>query len=245
MSIWERGGSHYEIVLALVIAVLALTPVDTGATRPLIVALLGAVFLFSFWTSGASRHVVLIAAVLVIAAVTVAAVGQFAGGRPARIVFTAAGAALSAGAIATIFGQLTSQSRVTRRTVTGALSVYLLIGLLFTYVFAFIGVVNSAGFFAQSGEHDATDYVYFSYITLTTVGYGDLTAGTNVGRVLAAMEALVGQLYLVTIVAVVIANIGRERSPQRSPRRRSRVADTELPESDLPGANEPRIVPDE
>jgi hypothetical protein len=62
------------------------------------------------------------------------------------------------------------------------------------------------------------------------------------------LEALVGQLYLVTIVAVVISNLGRERSPQRIPRRRSRVVDPDggrLPTSDLPGPNEPRIVPDE
>ena len=50
-------------------------------------------------------------------------------------------------------------------------------------------------------------YLYFSYLTLTTVGYGDRTAGTGPGQVVLVAEALVGQLYLVTI-AVVVGNIG-------------------------------------
>jgi voltage-gated potassium channel Kch len=56
------------------------------------------------------------------------------------------------------------------------------------------------------------DFLYFSYVTLTTVGYGDLTAAGDLGRMLAVTEALLGQLYLVTVVALVIGNIGRERT---------------------------------
>jgi hypothetical protein len=53
--------------------------------------------------------------------------------------------------------------------------------------------------------------VYFSFVTLTTVGYGDLTASNEVGRAVAILEALAGQLYLVTIVALFVSNLGRER----------------------------------
>jgi Ion channel len=49
-------------------------------------------------------------------------------------------------------------------------------------------------------------------VTLTTVGYGDYSAGSDVGKMMAVVEALVGQLYLVTVVAIVIGNIGRSRS---------------------------------
>jgi voltage-gated potassium channel Kch len=79
------------------------------------------------------------------------------------------------------------------------------------YVYILIDVARTVGFFAQRGHHDAVSYLYFSYITLTTVGYGDLTAGSSLGRMLAVIEALVGQLYLVTIVALVVGNIGRQR----------------------------------
>jgi hypothetical protein len=55
-------------------------------------------------------------------------------------------------------------------------------------------------------------YLYFSFTTLTTVGFGDLTAGSDAGRMLAVMEALLGQLYLVTVVAFIVAT-RRPRSP--------------------------------
>ena len=58
---------------------------------------------------------------------------------------------------------------------------------------------------------DSSDFVYFSFATLTTVGYGDLTAATDLGRSLAITEALIGQIYLVTVVALIVPNIGRAR----------------------------------
>jgi len=55
--------------------------------------------------------------------------------------------------------------------------------------------------------------MYYSFVTLTTVGYGDLTASTAIGRMLSVTEALVGQLYLVTVVAILVSNMGRSRNP--------------------------------
>jgi hypothetical protein len=210
-----RDGDRYEIVLLLIVVVVVLTPLETTALRPVISALQVLIFIFAFWTSGAPRRVFRAASAVAIAALAVAAIVQIFDGETPRLGFTGVGIFLCAGAIIVIVIHLAAQSRVTRRTVTGALSVYLLIGLLFSYTYMLIGTVAEHGFFAQSGSHPPTDYLYFSYVTLTTVGYGDLTAGFSFGRVLAVLEALMGQLYLVTIVAVVIANIGRERSGPR------------------------------
>jgi hypothetical protein len=78
------------------------------------------------------------------------------------------------------------------------------------------GVVTSSGSFcssapywcsrSQAGRHSPVAFLYFSFVTLTTVGFGDLTPADGSGRMLAVVEALVGQLYL---VSVVVANIGR------------------------------------
>ena len=210
-----RAGDRYEIVLLLIVVVVLLTPLETSGLRPVISALQVLIFAFAFWTSGAPRRVFRVACVVGVVALAVAAISQIFVGDTSRLGFTAVGIFLCAGTIIAIITRLASQSRVTRRTVTGALSVYLLIGLLFTYTYMLIGTVAERGFFAQSGPHPPTDYLYFSYVTLTTVGYGDLTAGFSFGRILAVLEALMGQLYLVTIVAVVIANIGRDRSGPR------------------------------
>ena len=52
------------------------------------------------------------------------------------------------------------------------------------------------------------DYLYFSFVTITTVGYGDFTAASGLGRALASLEALLGQVYLVTVVATIV--VGHE-----------------------------------
>jgi len=97
------------------------------------------------------------------------------------------------------------------KTVAGALCVYLLIGLLFAYVFAIIDILGGP-FFTQTSHPSGVDFVYFSFVTLTTVGYGDLTARGNLGHMLSVGEALFGQLYLVAVVALLIANIGTSRN---------------------------------
>jgi voltage-gated potassium channel Kch len=54
---------------------------------------------------------------------------------------------------------------------------------------------------------EPNDFLYFSFATLTTVGYGDLVAATDLGRSLAVSEALIGQIYLVTVVALIVGNL--------------------------------------
>jgi hypothetical protein len=96
---------------------------------------------------------------------------------------------------------------VTVQAVLGALCLYLLAGMFFAFIY---GAVNNLGgdpFFANGVDATPARSVYFSFATLTTVGYGDLTARTDVGHTLAVTEALLGQLYLVTVVSVGVANL--------------------------------------
>jgi hypothetical protein len=97
------------------------------------------------------------------------------------------------------------------RAVLGALCIYVLLGLLWAFVFTAIGAISNEPFFVQETHATTSEYTYFSFITMTTVGYGDLTPANNVGRGGAALEALVGQIYLVTIVALLVSNLGRGR----------------------------------
>jgi uncharacterized membrane protein len=79
-------------------------------------------------------------------------------------------------------------------------------------VFGVIETVGDTQFFPRVGDPDPSDFLYFSFATLTTVGYGDLVTTNELGRSLAIFEALIGQIYLVTVVALIIANMGRGRS---------------------------------
>jgi uncharacterized membrane protein len=115
--------------------------------------------------------------------------------------------------------QLEAAGAVTLQTMYGVLCLYLLIGLLFGVAYATIGELSSTPFFAQPGPYGRDEFLYFSYTTLTTVGYGDLSAATNLGRSLAITEALLGQLYLVSVVAVIISNMEAVRPGQRRNKR--------------------------
>jgi voltage-gated potassium channel Kch len=88
--------------------------------------------------------------------------------------------------------------------------------MLWAFTFGAIGAIQEQDFFAQHVNATLADYLYFSFVTLTTTGYGDLTARSDLARMLAVTEALIGQLYLVSVVALVIGNIGRERPRARA-----------------------------
>lgn len=102
-------------------------------------------------------------------------------------------------------------------TVMGALCIYVMLGMLWAFVFGAVDSFAPEPFFAQTAHATSADYLYFSFVTLTTVGYGDLTAAGGLGRALAVLEALVGQLYLVVIVALLVA-----RMATRTPRVREK-----------------------
>jgi hypothetical protein len=93
--------------------------------------------------------------------------------------------------------------RVTHETVLGALCAYVLLGLLFAFVFLAIEEL-SGPFFAQPGEHPQSEYLYFSFITLTTLGLSASTPSIGLPQALTALEALVGSIFLVTLVARLV-----------------------------------------
>lgn len=141
------------------------------------------------------------------------------------IAITQVGAASGYLALTSLLLTLVTMSGLIRRlwlhaeisvlTVLGALCVYVLLGLSFGYVFAAVGDLGSQPFFASQERGTTSDYMYFSFITLATVGYGDLTPHGGIGRALAITEGLIGQIYLVTAVAALVGNIGRARTPRQ------------------------------
>jgi lysylphosphatidylglycerol synthetase-like protein (DUF2156 family) len=103
--------------------------------------------------------------------------------------------------------------RVTLRLLIAAICVYLMIGLLFT--FAYLGVNGvHPDFFAQGVQKDPSIYLYFSFITMTTVGFGDFTPGYSVPRVLVVFEAMLGQVFLVTAVARLVSLYSSSATPE-------------------------------
>ena len=94
--------------------------------------------------------------------------------------------------------------RITHETVLGALSAYVLLGLLFAFVYLAVDELREAPFFAQPGEHEQSEFLYFSFVALTTLGFGDLSPSVGLPQALTVLEALTGQIFLVTLVARLV-----------------------------------------
>ena len=112
-----------------------------------------------------------------------------------------------------ILKRLVEHPVISLNTFYGAVCVYLLIAMFFATTYGLIAIIGGQQFFAQltiaPKDTPAIDYLYFSFVTITTTGYGDLTAASGVGRMTAVIEAIFGQLYLITVVALVVQNLGQ------------------------------------
>ena len=102
---------------------------------------------------------------------------------------------------------------ITLDVLLGALCAYFVLGMVFAYVFACLELSHPGSFTTASGQSidaggpgvsDESSLIYFSFCTLTTLGYGDIVAVTKPARSLATLEALVGQFYLAVLVARMV-----------------------------------------
>jgi hypothetical protein len=118
---------------------------------------------------------------------------------------------------ATMIGTLRTlrlRNEVTTEAVFGVLCLYVLLGMLFAFLYAVIALLNGGALFTGHQVATMANCLYYSFTTLTTVGYGDLTVASNLGHTLSVSEALVGQIYLVTVVSLIVGNLGlRRREP--------------------------------
>jgi len=113
-----------------------------------------------------------------------------------------------------VLHRILQHNKVTRETLFGAVAAYVLIAIAFSYTFLYIDQLTTDAFFGVA--ESTSTYMYFSLVTITTLGYGDLTPVTDVGRYLASLEAVVGQVLLVTVVARIVSVMSR-REPASDP----------------------------
>jgi hypothetical protein len=212
-----RGAGRYEVLLILLTAVLVLAPFVSTALEPVVVALLGGVLVYALWTSLAATTLVWVATGLSVACVVTSVIAPI-WAQSSRAAYALVSILLCLAAITSITVHLTRRRTATSATLAGAVAIYLLAGLVFADLFMCMAELSGVSFFTQTGTPNSVAYLYYSYTILTSVGFGDLTAATDPGRMLAVVEALVGQLYLVTVVAVIVADhrprIGVSRKEQ-------------------------------
>jgi hypothetical protein len=113
-----------------------------------------------------------------------------------------------------IVRRVLASTTVTLQSIYGALSAYMIIGLMFAAFYAAMDKLVGGPFFANGQPGDTRTFQYFSFATLTTLGYGDFTAATDAGRAVAVMEAMFGQIFLATLVARLVS-VFRPSEPRK------------------------------
>jgi hypothetical protein len=209
------GGFRYGgvLLLTLAIALFALIAEDSGAVRTIELFAAGATLLVAVLTSrapAATRRLAGAGVGLVVLGGGVAA--AVAGPHPALTFAGITGLlALTAGVILAGLVRLVIERGVVLQAVFGALAVYMLVGLAFAFLVGALATGESAPYFASGTDGTQNARVYFSFTALTTTGFGDYTAATRAGRALVVLEMLVGQLYLVTVIATLVGNLRHQR----------------------------------
>jgi hypothetical protein len=125
-----------------------------------------------------------------------------------------------------IVRQVLSQPEITEQSIYGVVSAYMMIGLIFAAVY--LAMFRFSNQFFVNGPDNTKTFQYFSFTTLTTLGYGDFTAASDAGRAVAVLEAIAGQMFLATLVARLVAGF---RWSDRAAARHGRV-------QAAPGANQ-------
>jgi hypothetical protein len=176
-----RWGALLSTLLAAVALVVAISDPDAGTTLK-------------------RRHVVSIAACVALAPIVLfvnsASVVGLTYLLPVVLLVTAT--------LPVTISRTLQHRRITHETVLGALCAYVLVGLLFAFIYLAVDELRDGPFFAQEGPHAQSEFLYYSFVSLTTLGFGDLSPAVGLPQALTVLEALTGQIFLVTLVARLV-----------------------------------------
>jgi hypothetical protein len=221
-----RGLDRFGFLLVLVTAAVTMNSLfDIGSTSTWwgvagsigVTLATGLTLIVAMRASGVSRRLQMIATIIVVVTMAIAVI-VLLWERIAAADGDIATRPSLAWLILAVFSPLLVSRRVlqhttvTRQTLLGAIAAFLLIALAFDYSFLWIESVTGTPFFGTLGE-PTTSYMYFSLVTITTLGYGDLAAAEPLGRYLSTAEAVIGTVFLVTFVARLVALFGTEKPP--------------------------------
>jgi len=220
-TIERRHRERYGVLLGAIVLAFGIQGIaQPGRWEQLLVsALLAITLLLSFWAADAKVWVMR-AAMLGVAAVILLSLAEAIQGNvdaEATRIANALLVVLAPPAIVVgVLRSMRARQEVTLEAVFGVLCVYILLGMFFAYTYGLINDVGGSPFFAGGQQATVARCLYYSFTTLTTVGYGDLTSRSNLGHTLSTSEALLGQIYLITVVSLLVTNLRPRRAPERS-----------------------------
>jgi hypothetical protein len=203
----ERMRDEFGLVLILVLTTYVLTSLlsNRGWSAVMLTLATSATSIVALTSSHARPRLVRTAVWLSALTVGLAVIAAGSDEHTFLNLASAVQISLLAVAMGAVLIRVVSTAEVGSRTILGALSVYAVLGILFTFLYGTIERVQSGAFFEGVPRPDGSDFIFFSYTTLTTTGYGNLVPGGQPGRMIAGFEMMLGQIFLVTLVAGLVS----------------------------------------
>ncbi|HEY7075214.1 MAG TPA: potassium channel family protein [Solirubrobacteraceae bacterium] len=208
----DRAGDYrYGVVLLLTLALLVFIIVAPSADWAYAVAIaLEAAALMVVIGTSRERSRVRRVRVLTVGTVGVATIVAVAAGAVQTGAVSLVGAALALAIPLTLVGGLLRLVRargVTLQVIAGALAIYVLIGLMFAWTVGAAAKWGAHPYFSSGTDGTESSRSYYSFTVLTTTGFGDFTPAQPAGRAIAVVEMLTGQIYLVTVIGVLVGHL--------------------------------------
>ena len=204
----QRIGDAYGLVLVLILTTFVVTmtlPPQGWVGRVAAVAIAGLTAIIALTSSDVPLVRVRLATGAAVAAVLATVLARaFSSDALIGAAFVVDSLLLAVAAV-TILRRVLPSAMVDFRTILGAISVFTLLGLLFGFLFLALGRLLAGDVFTGVSHAQARDYLFFSYTTLTTTGYGNLVPAGDIGQILSVFEMLTGQIFLVTLVAGLVS----------------------------------------
>ncbi len=203
----ERASDAFGLVLLLVLVTYVLSSLveNRGWSSVVLTVATSATSVVALTSSHAQARVVRVAIGLSLLTIVLAAIGAASDDRTWLNVASAIQISLLTVAMGAVLRRVVTAPEVGSRTILGALSVYAVLGILFTFLYGAIERVQDGAFFEGVPSPEGSDFLFFSYTTLTTTGYGNLVPGGQPGRLIAGFEMMAGQIFLVTLVAGLVS----------------------------------------
>ena len=212
----KLSETRFLILLILILLMLVLTPFldEFVQTRILRDVFLTAIFIFIIYSIRLKRSQAIIAFVLVLPLIVATWSAYFVEIKTLSLLTRIFGVLFFAYAAINILRIVAKSEEVTRETIFAAIVAYLLIALMWAFLYMILELVSPGSFsFPEMGfREESMRFEYFSFITITTLGYGDITPLTNQASALTLIEAVVGQIYLVVLVAWLVGMHVSQRS---------------------------------
>jgi len=219
----ERVSDAFGLVLVLVLTTYVLTSLlsNRGWSAVVLTVATSVTSVIALTSSHARPRLVRTAIWLSALTILLASLAAASGGRTWLNFASVVQITLLTIAMGAVLHRVVSTAEVGSRTILGALSVYTVLGILFTFLYGTVERIQGSAFFEGVAHPASSDFLFFSYTTLTTTGYGDLVPGGQPGRMLAGLEMMIGQIFLVTLVAGLVSlwrpgEALRQRNAKRS-----------------------------